>query len=76
MTPGLRKDFYMWNTSLGYNFIEDTLLLRIKVYDVLNQNTGTSWTIGATAITDQDNMVLKRYVTFSLTYKLKKFGSK
>lgn len=57
MTLGFREDFYMWNTSLGYNFIEDTLLLRIKVYDVLNQNTSTSRTIGATTITDQDNMV-------------------
>lgn len=74
IADGYKKDFYLWNTSLGYNFLNDDLLFKVKVYDVLNQNLGTSRTIGPTSITDQENTVLKRYIMFSLTYKLEKFG--
>lgn len=73
---GFKKDFYLWNTSLGYNFLNDKMLLKVKVYDVLNQNLGTSRSISATSITDQENTVLKRYVMFSLTFKIEKFGGK
>jgi len=74
LNSGFRKDFYLWNTSVGYNFLKDQLLLKVKVYDVLNQNLGTSRTISPTAITDQENTVLRRYVMFSLTFKLQQFG--
>lgn len=73
---GFKKDFFLWNTSLGYNFFEDKLLLKVKVYDILNQNLGTSRSITPTSISDQQNTVLKRYVMFSLTYKLEKFAGK
>jgi len=73
---GFKKDFYLWNSSLGYNFYGDKLLFKVKVYDLLNQNLGTSRTIDATSITDQQNVVLKRYVMFSLTFKLDKVGKK
>lgn len=74
IADGFKKDFYLWNTSIGYNFLKDQLMFKVKVYDVLNQNLGTSRTIGPTTITDQENTVLKRYVMFSLTYKLQQFG--
>jgi hypothetical protein len=73
---GFKKDFYLWNSSLGYNFLNDKVLFKVKVYDVLNQNLGTSRTITPTSITDQENTVLKRYVMFSLTLKIEKFGGK
>lgn len=73
---GFRRDFYLWNTSLGYNFFDDKLLFKVKVYDVLNQNIGTSRTVTATSVYDQENTVLQRYVMFSLTYKIQKFGGK
>lgn len=73
---GFKKDFYLWNTSIGYNFLKDRVLFKVKVYDVLNQNLGTSRSISATSIIDQQNTVLKRYVMFSLTFKLDKFGNK
>ncbi|NDI98433.1 outer membrane beta-barrel protein [Flavobacterium sp. LaA7.5] len=73
---GFKKDFYLWNTSLGYNFLNEKLLFKVKVYDILNQNLGTSRTITPTSVYDQENIVLKRYVMFSLTYKIEKFGGK
>lgn len=71
-----KKDFYLWNTSLGYNFFGDKLLAKVKVYDLLNQNVNATRTITPTAIQDVQNTVLKRYVMFSLTYKIEKFAGK
>jgi hypothetical protein len=76
IADGFKKDFYLWNTSIGYNFLQDHFMFKVKVYDVLNQNLGTSRTITPTSIRDEENIVLKRYAMFSLTYSLKQFGGK
>ncbi|MCW4469539.1 TonB-dependent receptor [Flavobacterium sp. MFBS3-15] len=72
---GFRKDFYLLNTSVGYNFLKDDLMFKVKVYDLLNQNTGVKRTIEPTSVSNEENTVLKRYVMFSLTWKFNKFGS-
>lgn len=71
-----KNDFYLWNTSLSYSFHKDLFLAKVKVYDLLNQNQSEVRNVTATEITDQQNTVLKRYVMFSLTYKLVKFAAK
>ncbi|WP_291132897.1 outer membrane beta-barrel protein [Flavobacterium sp. UBA7682] len=76
IADGFKKDFYLWNVSLGYNFFKDQFLAKVKVYDLLDQNQNATRTISPTAIVDAENTVLKRYVMFSLTYKLEKFGGK
>jgi hypothetical protein len=73
---GFKKDFFLWNTSLGYNFLSNKLMFKVKVYDILNQNQGTSRYISPTSVTDTQNTVLKRYIMFSLSLKLDKFGTK
>lgn len=73
---GFKKDFYLWNTSLAYSFYKDKFLAKVKVYDLLNQNQSNRRTVSETAITDEENVVLKRYVMFSLTYKIHMFDSK
>lgn len=74
IADGFKKDFFLWNSSLAYNFWKDQLTFKVKVYDILNQNTGDRRTITDTSITDVQNDVLKRYVMFSLGFKLDKFG--
>ena len=69
-----KKDFYLWNTSLSYGFFEKKMTLKIKVYDVLNQNLSATRTISPTTIRDEENTVLKRYAMLSLSYKLGDFG--
>jgi len=76
IAEGFKRDFFLWNTSLGYNFLQDRLLFKVKVYDMLNQNIGTSRSISATSIRDEENIVLRRYAMFSLTFKLDKFAKK
>jgi len=46
----------------------------VRVYDVLNQNQSVRRTISSTFFEDRDDLILKRYVMFSLTMKLNKFA--
>ena len=76
ISDGFKKDFFLLNTSLGYHFMAEKLLFKVKVYDLLNQNQSAVRTVTPTAIQDIENTVLKRYVMFSLTYQIEKFGGK
>ncbi len=76
ISDGYKKDFYLWNTSLGYTFFKEQLTAKVKVYDLLNQNQNATRYISPTNIYDSENTVLKRYLMFSLTYKISKFGGK
>lgn len=76
ISAGFRKDYFLWNTSLAYTFLNKTLTAKVKVYDILNQNIGISRSLSATGIVDQENVVLKRYAMFSLTWKFDKFGTR
>jgi hypothetical protein len=76
IAKGYQRSFYMWNLSLAYEFLDKKMRARVKVYDVLNQNTSSTRTIDPTQIVDQESLVLKRYIMFSLIYKLNEFGGK
>ncbi|MDR7209492.1 outer membrane beta-barrel protein [Flavobacterium piscis] len=75
ISSNFKKDFYLWNTSLSYGFFDKKVYAKVKVYDVLNQNLSATRTISATSIRDEENTVLKRYVMFSLSYKIGNFAS-
>ncbi|MFA7445782.1 MAG: outer membrane beta-barrel protein [Flavobacteriaceae bacterium] len=76
IAEGFRKDFLLWNVSLAYTFAGKKWTAKVKVYDLLNQNTSNSRSITDIAITDTENTILKRYVMFSLSYKLQNFSGK
>ena len=74
IAKGFQRDFYMWNLSVGYDILKDRLQAKVKVYDVLNQNTSAKRTIDPMQIVDSESLVLKQYMMFSLVYKLNKFS--
>ncbi|WP_160136465.1 outer membrane beta-barrel protein [Chryseobacterium sp. c4a] len=76
IAPGFKKDFYFWNASLGYSFYNKQLTAKIKVYDVLNQNQSVKRTITDSYFEDREDLILKRYIMFSLSMKLNKFAGK
>lgn len=76
IAPGFKKDFYFWNTSIGYSFFKKQLTAKVKVYDVLNQNQSVRRSISSTYFEDREDLILKRYIMFSLTMKLNKFAGK
>lgn len=76
VSDGFKKDYLLWNLSLGYNFFNERFLAKVKVYDLLNQNQSVVRRTSATSIYDSQDIILKQYFMFSLTYKLEKFAGK
>ncbi|SHG82864.1 outer membrane beta-barrel protein [Chryseobacterium vrystaatense] len=76
IAPGFKKDFYFWNTSLGYSFLKKQFTAKVKVYDVLNQNQSVRRIISNSYIEDREDLILKRYIMFSLSMKLNRFAGK
>ena len=66
----------MWNASLGVKILKDKGLLKLKVFDLLNQNTSVSRYSNNDFISDTENLVLKQYFMLSFTYKVNKIGGK
>ncbi|AZA84967.1 hypothetical protein C1637_22060 [Chryseobacterium lactis] len=76
IAPGFKKDFYFWNTSLGYSFFKKQFTAKVKVYDILNQNQSVRRTITDSYYEDREDLILKRYIMFSISMKLNKFAGK
>jgi hypothetical protein len=74
IAPGFKKDFYFWNTSLGYSFFNKQFTAKMKIYDVLNQNQSVRRTISNAYFEDREDLILKRYFMFSISMKLNKFA--
>ena len=74
VAPGFDPTAILWNVSLGYQFLEENATLKIKVYDLLNENVSTSRTTGQDFVRDTEELILKQYFMLSFTYKLNKFG--
>ena len=76
VAPGFDPTAILWNMSLGYQFLDDDATLKIKVYDLLNENVSTSRTTGQDFVEDRQELILEQYFMLSFTYKLSKFGGK
>ena len=64
----------MWNAQLSKSLLKKKeLLLRFKVYDILQQETSLVRTISATAIRDTDYNVLGSYCMLHLIVRLNRF---
>ncbi|MEF9476518.1 hypothetical protein OWR28_01005 [Chryseobacterium sp. 1B4] len=48
----------------------------MKIYDVLNQNQSVRRTITDSYFEDREDLILKRYIMFSVSMKLNKFAGK
>ncbi len=76
ISPGFKNQFYLWNASLGYKLLGDDGILKVKIFDILDENTATKRVTGDDFIQDTQELVLERYLMFSFTYKFSKFGGK
>lgn len=76
VASGFTKTTYMWNTSLGVKMLKDKGILKLKVFDLLNQNTSVRRSSNQDYISDTESLVLKQYFMLSFTYKVNKIGGK
>lgn len=76
MAPGFENSAFLWNLSVGYKFLDDNATLKLKVYDMLNENVSAQRMVGNDFIQDIQSLVLQQYAMLSFTYKISKFGGK
>ncbi|NJW53590.1 outer membrane beta-barrel protein [Salinimicrobium oceani] len=76
VAPGFDSTSLLWNMSLGYKFLADNATLKVKVYDLLNENVSTRRVIGDDYVQDTQELILEQYFMVSFTYKLSRFGGK
>ncbi len=76
VAPGFDPTSLLWNMSLGYKFLSDDATLKVKVYDLLDENVSTRRVIGEDYVQDTQELILEQYFMVSFTYKLSRFGGK
>ena len=76
VAPGFDPTSLLWNMSLGYKFLDDNATLKVKVYDLLNENVSTRRIIGEDHVQDVQELILEQYFMLSFTYKISKFSGK
>ena len=76
ISSDFKNSFLLWNASLGYKLLGDDGILKVKVFDILDENTGTQRITGDDFIQNTEELVLERYLMLSFTWKFSKFGGK
>ena len=76
ISSDFKNSFLLWNASLGYKLLGEDGILKVKVFDILDENTGTRRITGDDFIQNTEELVLERYLMFSFTWKFSKFGGK
>lgn len=77
LTDGFNQNVFLWNASLGYKFLKDeSLELKVTVFDILGQNNSVSRSVTETYVEDVTSNVIGRYVMGVITYNLKNFAKK
>ena len=74
VSPGFQNSSVLWNSSLGYQFLEEKATLKLKVYDLLDQVVDTQRITGDDYVQDTNSLILTQYAMLSFTYKLSNFG--
>ncbi|MUV03159.1 outer membrane beta-barrel protein [Flavobacterium rakeshii] len=75
-TGDFRKGVISWNTGFSYAFSRKEFLIKLKVYDVLNQNINVFRNVTPTYESEGENMTLRRYAMISLLWKFNNFHNK
>lgn len=71
---GFRKSNIRWNAGITHLFLKENKgLIKIFVYDILNQNISTFRIVRENFIQDTQTNVLKRYFLATFTYNIRNF---
>jgi hypothetical protein len=70
------QNYFLWNAGLGVKFLKDNRAeLRLKVYDLLNQNRSVSRSIKDAYVETTNTNILTQYALLTFTYRLKGKGN-
>lgn len=67
----------LWGGSIGYKFLKNRAAeFKISVFDLLTRNNSITRNVTESYVEDLQNSALRKYILFTFTYNLKKFGEK
>src|SRR5690606_1809203 len=69
---GFRRTNIFWNVSLGHKIFKGKGILKIRYFDLLNENVNNFRYTGEDYIQDSSSNVLNRYLMLSFSYKVSK----
>ncbi|MCC6762619.1 MAG: outer membrane beta-barrel protein [Chitinophagaceae bacterium] len=73
---GFNQSFTLWNAYIAKSVLKNKRgEIRLRAYDLLNQNTGISRVTSGNYVEDNRYTVLKRYFMLTFTFNLSKFGA-
>ena len=71
---GFNQNFMVWSAGIGYRFLKQKRMeAKIWVFDILGQNNSVSRTFNDIYTEDRRDVVLERYLMFTLTYRINEF---
>jgi hypothetical protein len=74
---GNRRSAVLWNAGVSYIFLKDDKgILKLQMFDILNQNTGIYRLIRENFIQDTQVNLLNQYLLLTFTYNIRYFGPK
>lgn len=74
LSTAFNQQFLLWNAGIGYKMLKNqSLELRMSVFDLLNQNRSISRTVTENYVQDTYTTVLTRYFMFTVMYTFKNF---
>lgn len=74
LSSAFNQQFLLWNVGVGYKLLKDQSLdVRLSVFDLLNQNRSISRTVTENYVQDTYTTVLTRYFMFTVMYTIKNF---
>lgn len=71
---GFNKDEVIWNGQVSKNLLKNKASVRIKMYDILQQQTNLSRTISDSSVSDTEYNTLGSYVMVHFVYRLNTLG--
>jgi uncharacterized membrane protein YgcG len=74
LAQNFNQNYTLWTGAIGYKFLKDQSLdIRLSVFDILKQNNSISRNVTETYIEDSHTQVLTQYYMLTVTYNIKKF---
>ncbi|MGK0386026.1 MAG: hypothetical protein ACI849_000633, partial [Patiriisocius sp.] len=76
VADGFQTSAVFWNSTVSYAVLNDSGLVTLKAYDILDQNTNARRSSSADYIQDVQSTVLQQYFMISFSYKFNTLGKK
>jgi hypothetical protein len=64
----------LWNAYLSKNFLQNRLVIKWRINDILGQNAGISRSINGNTTTQTANNIIGRYWMISAAYRFERHG--